>query len=81
MATFTVLVYDAEEGGYWAEVPELPGCGSQGETLDDLEHNVIEAIEACLAAYEEDGVSRIPRKVRKWDLSVPGRASQELARA
>jgi HicB_like antitoxin of bacterial toxin-antitoxin system len=46
--TFTVIVYKAEEGGYWADVPELPGCGSQGETIDELETNIVEAIElAC----------------------------------
>ncbi len=52
--TFTVAVYEAEEGGYWAEVLELPGCASQGETLDELKDNITEAIEACLQARLED---------------------------
>ena len=30
---YTVLVYKAEEGGFWAEIPSLPGCFSQGETV------------------------------------------------
>ena len=55
MHSFTVLVHEAEEGGYWAEVPELPGCLSQGETLDELRRNVAEAIEACLAILAEGG--------------------------
>jgi predicted RNase H-like HicB family nuclease len=46
----TVLVHDEEEGGYWAEVPEFPGSLSQADTLDDLEHNIREAIEAWLMA-------------------------------
>ena len=71
MPMYTVLVYEAEEGGYWAEVPELPGCGSQGETLDELEHNVLEAIEACLGAYEDGETPPMRRNVRRWDLSVP----------
>lgn len=44
-----VVVHEAEEGGYWAEVPALPGCASQGDTYDELMQNVREAIEGCLA--------------------------------
>ena len=44
--TYKVVVHDEPEGGYWAEVPELPGCFTQGETLDALYHNLIEVI-AC----------------------------------
>lgn len=70
--TFTVIVYEAEEGGYWAEVPELPGCASQGETLDELKKNIIEAIEACLEAYREDNVkgTRLPRRLMTWDVPM-----------
>jgi predicted RNase H-like HicB family nuclease len=71
MATYTVLVHEAEEGGYWAEVPELPGCASQGETLDELERNIVEAIEACLEAQLEDEGELPERRVRKWEVSVP----------
>lgn len=44
-----VVVHEAEEGGFWAEVPALPGCVSQGETMAELLANVREAIEAWLA--------------------------------
>ena len=44
-----VLVHEAEEGGFWAEVPAIPGCASQGETMDELLRNVQEAIEGCLS--------------------------------
>ncbi len=44
-----VVVHEAEEGGFWAEVPALPGCVSQGDTMDELLANVREAIEAWLA--------------------------------
>jgi predicted RNase H-like HicB family nuclease len=40
-----VIVHKAEEGGYWAEVPALPGCVSQGETTDEIRNNIREAIE------------------------------------
>lgn len=45
-----VVIYEAEEGGYWAEVPALPGCASQGETIDELMSNVHEAIDGWLAS-------------------------------
>jgi predicted RNase H-like HicB family nuclease len=44
------VVHEAEEGGLWAEVPAIPGCASQGETLDELMRNLREAIEGCLSA-------------------------------
>ena len=44
-----IVVHEAEEGGYWAEVPALPGCGTQGETLGDLLANLCEAAEGWLA--------------------------------
>jgi len=44
-----VIVHEAEEGGFWAEVPAIPGCATQGETLDELLSNVREAIEGCLS--------------------------------
>jgi predicted RNase H-like HicB family nuclease len=43
------VVHEAEEGGFWAEVPALPGCATQGETMDELIANLHEAIEACLS--------------------------------
>jgi predicted RNase H-like HicB family nuclease len=44
-----IVVHDAEEGGYWAEVPAIPGCATQGETMEELMHNLREAIEGCLS--------------------------------
>lgn len=44
-----VIVHPAEEGGYWAEVPAIPGCATQGETMDELLDNLHEAIEGCLS--------------------------------
>jgi len=51
---YTVLIYRAEEGGFWAEVPSLPGCYSQGETIEEAMKNIQEAIEAHLLALKED---------------------------
>ncbi|MEA2035426.1 MAG: type II toxin-antitoxin system HicB family antitoxin [Euryarchaeota archaeon] len=51
---YTILIYRAEEGGFWAEVPVLPGCYSQGETVEETMENVKEAIEAHLLALKEE---------------------------
>jgi predicted RNase H-like HicB family nuclease len=56
--TLKAIIHDAEEGGFWAEVPALPGCFTQGETLPELEANLREAIEGWLLAAEpESGAS------------------------
>jgi predicted RNase H-like HicB family nuclease len=58
-----VVVHEAEEGGFWAEVPAIPGCATQGETMDELLRNVHEAIEGCLsvdvAKPEPDAKGRV----------------------
>ena len=43
------IIHEAEEGGYWGEVPSIPGCVSQGETVEELIANLHEAVEGCLA--------------------------------
>lgn len=58
-----VVVHEAEEGGYWAEVPAIPGCATQGETLEDLMKNVHEAVEGCLSAEIEQPKHLISDKV------------------
>jgi predicted RNase H-like HicB family nuclease len=44
-----VVIHEAEEGGFWAEVPSIPGCATQGDTFDELLTNLYEAIEGCLS--------------------------------
>jgi predicted RNase H-like HicB family nuclease len=61
MRRYTVVVHPAEEGGYWVDLPALPGCFSQGETVEEALESVREAIEAHLAAIREDG-QRIPEE-------------------
>jgi predicted RNase H-like HicB family nuclease len=46
--TIKAVVHQAEEGGFWAEVPALPGCVTQADTLDELRNNLKEAIELWL---------------------------------
>jgi predicted RNase H-like HicB family nuclease len=63
-----VIVHEAEEGGYWAEVPAIPGCATQGETFEELLTNLYEAVEGCLSVDVMDiptsGADRV------WEIAV-----------
>lgn len=48
-----VIVHEAEEGGYWAEVPAIPGRATQGESFEELLTNLYEAVEGCLSVDVE----------------------------
>lgn len=50
-----ILITPAQEGGYIVECPSLPGCYSQGETLDEAVANIKEAIELYIGVLKEDG--------------------------
>ena len=52
---YSVVVHEAEEGGFWVEVPALPGCYSQGESIDEVLENVKEAIELYLEVLRDEG--------------------------
>ena len=49
-----VVLHQAEEGGYWAEVPSIPGCATQGDSFEELLTNLYEAIEGCLSVEVSD---------------------------
>lgn len=63
-----VIVHEAEEGGYWAEVPSIPGCATQGETIDELLSNLYEAVEGCLSVDIKD--VRLTGKDKVWEIAV-----------
>jgi predicted RNase H-like HicB family nuclease len=48
------IVHQAEEGGFWAEVPALPGCLTQGETPEEIQQNLLEAIEVWFVAGDTE---------------------------
>ena len=52
---YSVVVHQAEEGGFWVEVPALPGCYSQGESLEETLENVREAIGLYLEVIRDEG--------------------------
>ena len=44
-----VVIHEADEGGYWAEVPSIPGCATPGNNFEELLQNLYEAVEGCLS--------------------------------
>lgn len=44
-----VMIHEADEGGFWAEVPSIPGCATQGDSFEELLSNLCEAVEGCLS--------------------------------
>jgi predicted RNase H-like HicB family nuclease len=52
---YAVVIHQEPEGGFWAEVPALPGCYSQGETMDELMANIREAITGVLEVMKARG--------------------------
>ncbi|MBI2304348.1 MAG: type II toxin-antitoxin system HicB family antitoxin [Chloroflexi bacterium] len=57
---YSVILHKAEEGGFWVEVPALPGCYSQGESPEEALTNVKEAIELYVEVLRDDD-QPIPR--------------------
>ena len=66
---FTTVIHEDPEGGFWAEVPVLPGCYSQGETIDELMDNVREAITGVLEVMKEQG-KRPESNIQILDIAV-----------
>jgi predicted RNase H-like HicB family nuclease len=64
-----VIVHEAEEGGYWAEAPAIPGCATQGETFEELLKNIYEAVEGCLSVDIKPVDPKYTR-ARIWEIAV-----------
>lgn len=63
-----ILVHPAEEGGYWAEIPALPGCVSQGDTWEETLANIREAAEGWLEVAKETAEVDGETKIAEIDL-------------
>lgn len=46
--TIRAIIHPAEEGGYWAEVPAVPGCITEGDTIEEVMANLKDTIEGWL---------------------------------
>lgn len=63
-----VIIHEAEEGGFWGEVPAIPGCVTQGDSHEELLKNLHEAIEGCLSVDLKN--VEISRKDRVLEIAV-----------
>jgi len=52
-----VLIHKDEKQGFWAEIPSLPGCLTQADTMEDLFPNIYEAVEGYLKVREEESMN------------------------
>ena len=55
MKEYMVIIHPDETGGYWTEVPALPGCGSQGDSVEEAIEMTKDAIEGALEALRAHG--------------------------
>ncbi len=62
------IVHDAEEGGYWAAVPAIPGCATQGESFEELLLNIYDAVDACLSVDLQE--ARVSKNDRVLEIAV-----------
>jgi len=65
-----VIIRKAEEGGYWAEVPALPGCVTQGETIKELRANINDAIGGWLRVNEAREIKKASKSKNVKILTV-----------
>jgi predicted RNase H-like HicB family nuclease len=66
---YAVVIHEEAEGGFWAEVPALPGCYSQGDTIAELMDNVREAIAGVLEVMKDQG-SQPESNIQILDVAV-----------
>ena len=66
--SLAVVLHHAQEGGYWAEVPAIPGCSTEGETFEELLQNLYEAVEGCLSVDIEPTETK--EKTRIFEIAI-----------
>jgi len=78
-----VVVHEAEEGGFWAEVPAIPGCATQGDDFEELLQNLYEAVEGCLAVDVEPAEASDRGKPQSFprDLLFSRKAARAIPRS
>jgi predicted RNase H-like HicB family nuclease len=70
-AEFTAVIQAAEEGGYWAICPEVPGANGQGETIDETKRSLAAAIQLILEDRREDALRGLPQEAIRDTVAIP----------
>lgn len=68
---FVVIIEkDDDVGMYVGEIPGIPGCHSQGKTIDELIRNMVEVLELCLEEKKEEDIAVMPKFVGVQQIEV-----------
>ncbi|GMV85999.1 MAG: hypothetical protein AMXMBFR80_18540 [Dehalococcoidia bacterium] len=67
---FTAIVEPADEGGFWAYCPEVPGANGQGETLQETLEDLAAAIELMLEVLREEGLKRASATAKRETVRI-----------
>ena len=67
---YNVVFQEEPVGGYSVWVPELPGCASQGETLDEAKRNIEEAIGLYLEDAPDEDIRQATRTSRQFFVPI-----------
>lgn len=75
---YGAVIREDRDGGYWAEVPDLPECFGQGDDFMTAVESISDGVETHLAALESDGADIPPRPVPSPLLTVPWCTSMRI---
>jgi len=67
---FTAVIEPADEGGFWAFCPEVPGANGQGETIEETKENLAAAIKLILEDRLEDSLRGLPAEAIREVVTV-----------
>lgn len=67
---YKIIFVEGEDGYFVAECPAIPGCISQGKTIEEATKNITEAIELCLECYKEDNKEIPEDKTQLAEIAV-----------
>ena len=67
---FTAIIEPAEEGGFWAYCPEVPGANGQGETVEETMENLAEAIELMLDVLRDEALQTASKSATRRTVRV-----------
>lgn len=68
--TYVYVIERAEDGSYWAYLPDLPGCTTSADSLEEVERQLHEAVDLYLRYFTERGLPLPPRQARVGTLTA-----------
>jgi predicted RNase H-like HicB family nuclease len=69
-ASYAYVIERADDGAFWAYLPDLPGCTSTGESAEEVQRNLPEALSLYLSYYQERGLKPPPPQARVGTLNA-----------